>query len=51
MRLGRSDHVADLPATGARELMRRFGTAQPESAISYWIDTGRRTYTEVAHAR
>ena len=50
MRLSRSDHVADLPATDARELMRRFGTAQPESGISYWIDTGRRTDTEVAHA-
>lgn len=50
MRLSRSDHVADLPATDARKLMRRFGTAQPESGISYWIDTGSRTHTEVARA-
>jgi predicted nucleotidyltransferase len=50
MHLSRTDNVADLPATDARELMRRFGNAQPESAISYWIDTGSRTDTEVARA-
>jgi hypothetical protein len=50
MRLSRSEHIADLPATDARELMRRFFTAQPESAISYWIDTGSRTDRQVARA-
>lgn len=50
MRLSRSDHVAELPATDARKLMRRFGEAQPENRISDWIDTGSRTGTEVARA-
>jgi hypothetical protein len=50
MHLSRSEHIADLPATDARELMRRFGTAQPESGISYWITTGGRTDTQVARA-
>jgi hypothetical protein len=50
MRLSRSDRVADLPATDARKLMRRFGDAQPESMISSLIDTGNRTDAEVASA-
>lgn len=50
MRLSRGDPVVGLPATDARELMRRLGDAQPESRIASWIDTGNRTNTEVARA-
>jgi len=50
MRLSRGDQIAGLPATDARELMRRFDDAQPESRIGSWIDTGGRTGAEVARA-
>jgi hypothetical protein len=50
MRLSRGDQVAGLPGVDARRLMRRFGDAQPESMIGYWIDIGSRTDTEVARA-
>jgi hypothetical protein len=50
MRLSRGDQVAGLPATDARDLMRRFDDAQPESMIGSWIDTGTRTGAEVARA-
>ena len=42
--------VADLPATDARELMRRFDDAAPESVIGSWIHTGSRTGAEIASA-
>jgi hypothetical protein len=50
MRLSRGDQIAGIPATDARELMRRFGDPQPESRIDSWIDTGIRTSTEIARA-
>lgn len=48
MRLSRGDVIAGLPAADARELMRRFGDARPESSIGSWIETGDWTGAEVA---
>lgn len=38
VRLSREDPIAGLPAASARELMRRFRSAQPEGVISEWIE-------------
>lgn len=50
MRLTKADVVVGIPATDARELMRRFRSARPESAISVFVDTGERSDTEIARA-
>ncbi len=50
MRLTKADVVVGLPATVARELMRRFRSARPESEISEFVETGERSDTEIARA-
>lgn len=50
MRLSREDQIAGLPAKAARELMRRFRSAQPEGIISEWIDPDGRSDAEIAQA-
>ncbi len=50
MRLSKTDRVAGLFATEARELMRCFRSAQPESVISYWISPSGRTDADIARA-
>jgi hypothetical protein len=50
MRLSRGDQIAGIPAADARELMRRFDDAAPETMIGSWIDIGSRTGAEVARA-
>lgn len=50
MRLTKADVVVGMPATDARELMRRFGSPRPESEISVYVETGERSDTEIARA-
>jgi hypothetical protein len=50
MRLTRTDVVVGMSANDARELMRRFRSARPESAISVFVDTGERSDHEIARA-
>lgn len=50
MRLSREDRIAGLPAGAARELMRRFRSAQPEGIISEWIAPDGRSDAEIARA-
>ncbi len=50
MRLSREDRIAGLPARAARELMRRFRSAQPEGIISEWIEPDARSDAEIARA-
>jgi hypothetical protein len=48
VRLSREDRIAGLPAASARELMRRFRSAQPEGVISEWIEPDKRTDATLA---
>lgn len=48
MRLSREDRIAGLPAASARELMRRFRSAQPEGVISEWIEPDKRSDATIA---
>jgi len=50
VRLSREDRIAGLPAQAARELMRRFRSAQPEGVISEWIEPDGRSDAEIARA-
>src|SRR5665647_3867754 len=50
MRLTRTDVVVGMSANDARELMRRFRSARPESAISGFVDTGERSDHQIARA-
>jgi rhodanese-related sulfurtransferase len=50
MRFTKTDVVVGMPATDAREPMRRFRSARPESAISVFVDTGERSDSEIARA-
>lgn len=50
MRLTKADVVVGMPATDARELMRRFRSPRPENEISVYVDTGERSDTEIARA-
>jgi hypothetical protein len=50
VRLSREDRIAGLPAGAARELMRRFRSAQPEGIISEWIAPDGRSDAEIARA-
>ncbi len=50
MRLSRDDRIAGLSALAARELMRRFRSAQPEGIISEWIEPDGRSDAEIAQA-
>jgi len=49
MRLSRSDRVADLPATDARELMRRFDDVRPERLLAGVIDRAKRFNADESH--
>jgi hypothetical protein len=50
MRLSRGEQIAGIPAADARQLMRRFDDAAPETMMGSWIDIGSRTSAEVARA-